>query len=126
MSPSTLARYFVRQTLQRASFCELAATHLNEDPTEQYLFGLLSLLPVLLGIPMAQVVELLPLRAHVKEALLGEPSDVRRSLDCFQKYQSGEWRCLSCQGVFLWQNQMREIYHTSLLWAEECTASMKI
>ena len=60
----------VRQTLQRASFCELAAVHLNEDPTEQYLFGLLSLLPVLLGIPMSQVVELLPSRAAVKDALL--------------------------------------------------------
>lgn len=32
----------VRQTLQRASFCEMAAAHLQEDPTEQYLFGLLS------------------------------------------------------------------------------------
>jgi EAL and modified HD-GYP domain-containing signal transduction protein len=114
----------VRQTLQRASFCELSAAHLGEDPTEQYLFGLLSLLPVLLGIPMSQVVELLPLRAPIKDALLGESSDVRRSLDCFQKYQSGHWGCLGCNGVIVCPNQMHDLYRTSLQWAEECTSSM--
>ncbi|MES2222224.1 MAG: hypothetical protein V4587_14815, partial [Acidobacteriota bacterium] len=113
----------VRQTLQRASFCELAASHLNEDPTEQYLFGLLSLLPVLLGVPMAQVVELLPLRAPVKDALMGESNDVRRSLDCFQLYQSGEWECRACDGFSICPDRMRELYRSSLLWAEECTAS---
>jgi EAL and modified HD-GYP domain-containing signal transduction protein len=116
----------VLQTLQRASFCELAAAHLNEDPTEQYLFGLLSLLPAMLGIPMSQVVELLPVRAPIKDALLGESNDVRRSLDCFQKYQSGHWECLGCNGTVLCPKQMHELYRTSLLWAEECTASMKL
>ena len=114
----------VRQTLQRASFCELAAAHLQQDPTEQYLFGLLSLLPVLLGVPMAQIVELLPLRPAVKDALLGESNDVRRPLDCFQKYQSGHWECLGCNGTFMCASQMHDLYRTSLLWAEECTTSM--
>lgn len=114
----------VRQTLQRASFCELAAAHLKEDPTEQYLVGLLSLLPVLLGIPMSQVVELLPLRAAVKDALLGESNDVRRSLNCFQKYQAGEWECRACEGIPVCPERMHDLYRTSLLWAEECTASM--
>ena len=114
----------VRQTLQRASFCELAAAHLNQDPTEQYLFGLLSLLPVLMGIPMSQIVELLPLRAAVKDALLGEPSDVRRSLDCFQRYQSGHWECLGCEGAVVCPDQVHDLYRTSLMWAEECTVSM--
>jgi EAL and modified HD-GYP domain-containing signal transduction protein len=116
----------VRQTLQRASFCELAAAHLNEDPMEQYLFGLLSLLPAMLGIPMSQLVELLPLRPPIKGALLGESNDVRRSLECFQKYQSGEWKCLDCNGTVACTNQMHDLYRTSLLWAEECTASMKL
>ena len=62
----------VLQALQRASFCEMSAAHLGEDPTEQYLLGLLSLLPVMLGIPMQQVVDMLPLRQSVKAALLGE------------------------------------------------------
>ncbi|MHB8565006.1 MAG: EAL and HDOD domain-containing protein, partial [Acidiferrobacteraceae bacterium] len=114
----------VRQTLQRASFCEMAAAHLQQDPTEQYLFGLLSLLPVLLGVPMTQIVELLPLRPAVKDALLGESNDVRRSLDCFQKYQSGPWECLGCNGTFICPSQMHDLYRTSLLWAEECATSM--
>jgi EAL and modified HD-GYP domain-containing signal transduction protein len=110
----------VRQALQRASFCEKAAVHLREDPTEQYLFGLLSLLPVLLGIPMTQVVEMLPLRAPIKSALLGESNDVRRSLDCFQKYQTGDWQCRGCNGVRVCSDHMHNLYYTSLLWAEEC------
>jgi c-di-GMP-related signal transduction protein len=114
----------VRQTLQRASFCEMAAAHLQEDPTEQYLFGLFSLLPVLLGIPMSQLVELLPLRPAVKDALLGEANDVRRSLNCFQKYQSGQWECLDCNGNLMGPSQMHDLYRTSLLWAEECTSSI--
>ena len=116
----------VHQTLQRASFCELAAVHLQEDPTEQYLFGLLSLLPVLLGVPMSQVVELLPLRALVKDGLMGESNNIRRSLDCFQKYQSGEWECLGCNGIAACPKQMHDLYRKSLLWAEECTASMTL
>ena len=114
----------VRQTLQRASFCEMAAAYLQEDPTEQYLFGLLSLLPVLLDIPMSQLVELLPLRTAVKDALLGEANDVRRSLDCFQKYQSGQWECFDCNGILIGPSQMHDLYRTSLLWAEERTTSM--
>ena len=116
----------VRQTLQRACFCELAAAHLHEDPTEQYLFGLLSLLPVLLGTPMSQVVELLPLRAAIKDALLGKSNDIRRSLNCFQRCQSGNWKCLGCDGNSIWPDRILDLYRTSLLWAEECTASMKL
>jgi EAL and modified HD-GYP domain-containing signal transduction protein len=116
----------VHQTLQRASFCELAAVQLQEDPTEQYLFGLLSLLPVLLGVPMSQVVELLPLRALVKDGLMGKSNNIRRSLDCFQKYQSGEWECLGCNGIAVCPKQMHDLYRKSLLWAEECTASLTL
>ena len=61
----------IRQTLQRASFCEMAAGHLHEDPTEQYLYGLLSLLPAVLGIPMPQIVELLPLPNPRQERAAG-------------------------------------------------------
>ncbi len=113
----------VRQALQRASFCEMAATHLNEDPTEQYLFGLLSLMPVLLDVPMPRIVDMLPLRAVVKDALIGEANEVGRALGCLHKYQAGEWECLGCDGAFVDPEQMHELYRRSLLWAEECTAS---
>lgn len=113
----------IRQALQRASFCEMSAAHLNEDATEQYMFGLLSLLPVLLGVPMQQVVDTLPLRSGVKAALMGEPNDVGRSLRCFQEYQAGHWECSGCNGASLNADQMHELYRASLLWAEECTAS---
>jgi EAL and modified HD-GYP domain-containing signal transduction protein len=38
----------VALSLQRARFCELLAPYLNEDPVEQYLVGLLSLLDAML------------------------------------------------------------------------------
>ncbi|HVC91199.1 MAG TPA: HDOD domain-containing protein [Acidobacteriaceae bacterium] len=113
----------IRQTLQRASFCEMAAAHLREDPTEQYLFGLLSLLPAVLGISMPQIVGLLPLRAPVKNALLGESNEVARSLNCFLKHQSGQWHCPGCNGASLEADQMHDLYRRSLLWADEHSVS---
>jgi EAL and modified HD-GYP domain-containing signal transduction protein len=58
--------------LTRARFCELAAPTSNLDAEEQYLVGMLSLLPVMLQQSMADVVAGLPLRAEARSALQGE------------------------------------------------------
>ncbi|MGH9616285.1 MAG: EAL and HDOD domain-containing protein [Acidobacteriaceae bacterium] len=113
----------IRQTLQRAGFCEMAATYLHQDPTEQYLFGLISLLPVLLGVPMSQVVSLLPLRAPVKAALMGEPNEISCPLNCLLKYQAGEWDPIRDDGPLLRAGQMHELYRRSLIWADHQTAA---
>ncbi|AXC10655.1 putative signal transduction protein [Acidisarcina polymorpha] len=77
-------------SLQRARFCELLAFHLKEDPFEQYLMGLLSLLDAILQAPMTSIVDLLPLRPAARSALLGESNSTGRAL-CFVKgYETGD------------------------------------
>ncbi|HEX4322114.1 MAG TPA: HDOD domain-containing protein, partial [Acidobacteriaceae bacterium] len=52
----------LRMAFVRGRFCELAAKITKQDETEQYLLGMLSLVPAMLGVPMVSVVKALPLR----------------------------------------------------------------
>jgi len=81
----------VSLSLQRARFCELLAPHLNQDPVEQYLVGLLSLLDAMLETPMAALVELLPLRPEVRAALLGKYNAEAVPLSIAEAYETGDW-----------------------------------
>jgi EAL and modified HD-GYP domain-containing signal transduction protein len=76
-------------SLQRARFCELLAPYVDEDPFEQYLIGLLSLLDAILQTPMASIVDLLPLRPPVRAALLGESNAVGAALRLVKSFESG-------------------------------------
>jgi c-di-GMP phosphodiesterase len=55
----------------RARFCFLAARLCALDPDEQYLLGMLSLLPPMLGVPMELLLPGLPLRPLIRDALAG-------------------------------------------------------
>jgi len=57
----------------RARFCCMAARFCALDPDEQYLLGMLSLLPPMLGVPMELLLPGLPLRAPIRDALAGMP-----------------------------------------------------
>jgi EAL and modified HD-GYP domain-containing signal transduction protein len=78
-------------SLQRARLCELLAPHLHQDPVEQYLLGLLSLIDAILQTPMAAIVAALPLRPPVRLALLGKLNAVAMPLAIAQSYELGNW-----------------------------------
>ncbi|MFP5237213.1 MAG: EAL and HDOD domain-containing protein [Acidobacteriota bacterium] len=63
----------LRMALLRASFCAQAAPHCGLQAEEMYLMGMLSLLPAMLQVPMNVVLEGLPLREPIREALAGRP-----------------------------------------------------
>ncbi len=88
-------------SLQRARFCELLAPHLNQDPVEQYLIGLLSLLDAILQTPLAAIVKLLPLRAAVRSALLGERNTAAVPLSIAKSYETGDWECSAASEALL-------------------------
>jgi EAL and modified HD-GYP domain-containing signal transduction protein len=111
--------------LQRANFCELAAYTLQQDPSEQYLFGMVSLLPALLGTSVKQVVDLLPLSLPLKAALMGESNGIATALCTMKRYEMGdnpEWddgrTSLRDDDVVRW-------YHESLLRAEQAARPQK-
>ena len=57
--------------LLRARFCAGASHLCGLDPDEQYLLGMLSLLPPMLGVPMELILPGLPLREPIQNALAG-------------------------------------------------------
>lgn len=102
--------------LHRALFCESLAPRLQQSSDEQYLFGLLSLFPLLLDVSAEQLVQLLPLRQPVQAALMGERNEVSRSLEILQRYEMGGWTepvaDAGCPGVK--QEDVARIYLASL------------
>jgi c-di-GMP-related signal transduction protein len=78
-------------SLQRARLCELLAPHLHQDPIEQYLLGLFSLLDAILQSPLEAILKPLPLRPPVRAALLGERNAVSVPLCIAMSYETGDW-----------------------------------
>jgi EAL and modified HD-GYP domain-containing signal transduction protein len=83
----------VTMSLVRARWCELLGTQLwgEESGRELFLCGMISLLDTILGRSMETLVASLPVSAHVRKALCGEPSAWTTLLECIRKYERGAW-----------------------------------
>ena len=81
----------LRMSLTRARFCELAAPVCGLDADEQYLLGMLSLLPAMLRLPMDSLVAQVPLRHEIRQALLGTANAERWLLGWLEAYEHGQW-----------------------------------
>jgi EAL and modified HD-GYP domain-containing signal transduction protein len=105
----------------RARFCELAARMFALDADEQYLLGMLSLLPAMLGVPMEEIVPILPLRGQICEALAGTTNPERRLLAWLEFHEHGDWE--SCDRLVttygLNSNQLVQCYVEAASWAEQ-------
>jgi EAL and modified HD-GYP domain-containing signal transduction protein len=77
------------RALERAYFCESLANILNEDPAELYMLGMLSVMDRMLNIPMAQLLELIPVSARFHEALLGSTEGIGRVLELCRYQEEG-------------------------------------
>jgi EAL and modified HD-GYP domain-containing signal transduction protein len=110
----------LRMAFVRGRFCELTADLCSRDSTEQYLLGLLSLLPAMLRIPMEELAPSLPLRNEIRMALCGEPNRERSQLDWLISHEHGDWG--ACDIIAsernLNQQEMIKRYEEALAWAE--------
>jgi c-di-GMP phosphodiesterase len=77
----------LRMALIRARFCAAAAHLCAFDPDEQYLLGMLSMLPPMLGVPMDLILPGLPLRAPIRDALAGMPLRERSLLSWIEELE---------------------------------------
>lgn len=87
----------LQMALARARFCELAAHDCGLDADEQYLLGMLSLLPAMLGVPMEEIAPILPLRGQICEALAGNFNSEGRLLGWLESHERGDWA--SCDRI---------------------------
>lgn len=85
----------LRMAFLRGCFCEQMAVPAGLDPAEQYLLGMLSLLPAMLGRPMEELTALLPLRDEMRAALSGQMNRERTLLAWLEAYEAGDWASAS-------------------------------
>jgi EAL and modified HD-GYP domain-containing signal transduction protein len=110
----------LRMAFIRGRFCELASVFCNLHPTEQYLLGLLSLLPAMLRVPMSHLTPLLPLRDEIRRALEGEKLPERALLCWLEAHERADWSIcdIVTQGQCLSAGDLLVCYEEALQWAE--------
>jgi EAL and modified HD-GYP domain-containing signal transduction protein len=110
----------LHRALVRARFCELAAELCGLDNGEQYLLGMLSLVPAMLRLPMEELTPSLPLRAAICEALQGTENRERCLLAWLECHERGDW--VGCDSVAqdagLSPNDLMRYFAASAVWAE--------
>ncbi|MGC1462842.1 MAG: HDOD domain-containing protein [Terracidiphilus sp.] len=110
----------LRMAFVRGRFCELAARFCDLNATEQYLLGLLSLLPAMLRLPMDELAPMLALREEIRQALRGADLPESALLAWLVRHENGDWA--GCDSVTrarsLDQKHLQECYAEAVSWAE--------
>jgi EAL and modified HD-GYP domain-containing signal transduction protein len=106
--------------LVRARFCELAARECGLDAAEQYLLGMLSMLPAMLAVPMEEIVPILPMRGQICDALIGTINAEGKLLAWLESQERGDWA--SCDQIVKTHNldplKLFHSYLEAVSWAE--------
>ena len=112
--------------LVRARFCELAAPHCALDAAEQYLLGMLSLLPAMLNLPMETLAAQVPLRHEIRQALLGSHNPERRLLTWLELHERGAWDegDAIVRSLGLSHQQLIQFYADSVVWDDAARGSV--
>jgi EAL and modified HD-GYP domain-containing signal transduction protein len=110
----------LRMAFVRGRFCELAAELCGLNRTEQYLLGLLSLLPAMLRLPMQELALELPVRDEIRQALKGADLPEGILLTWLVNHEHGEWA--TCDALVhvreLQPEQLQNCYAEAVAWAE--------
>jgi len=81
----------VLSALVRGRFGELLAPRVKHGESDLFLLGLLSLIDAMMEMPMAEVLDKIPLDHATKAVLLGQPSPLRPVYQLMLAHESGEW-----------------------------------
>ena len=107
----------------RAKFGELLAqkSALTAKSAEIFTTGLFSLIDVIIGKPIEEVLDELALSEGIRAALLGEKHSYREILDLIFAYEKGDWNRVGLIGSPLGLNEgtVTSCYLNALVWTEE-------
>jgi c-di-GMP-related signal transduction protein len=108
----------LHMALIRGRFCELAAKLCGFEPGEQYLLGMLSLLPAMMRYPMEALAPELPLRDEIRQALRG--ADVRERcllawIECHERNDQTAWNQIA-EAYGLNQQKLVQFYIDAVVW----------
>jgi EAL and modified HD-GYP domain-containing signal transduction protein len=91
----------VTNCLMRARIGERIACHYNISAETMFTVGLLSLLDVLIGTPMPQLLETMPLAAELQQAILSREGTCGRLLSGIEAHERGDWSGVEAAGLDL-------------------------
>ena len=110
--------------MARAHMCERLARLAGQNPAAPYfIVGLFSMLDVLMGMPMAKIVDELPLAPAVESALVAGEGDAGAALACARAYESATW--LHARYRDIAPHLIRAAYLDAVYGAEQALAQMQ-
>jgi EAL and modified HD-GYP domain-containing signal transduction protein len=114
----------VLSALVRGRFGELLQPLVPHGESDLFLLGLLSLIDAMLEMPMAEVLEKIPLDHETKAVLLGQPSQLRPLYQLMLAHESAEWEAAAqlSQSLRLDPEDVAEYYWQAQQWAREVSA----
>ncbi len=114
--PSDLAL----SALVRARFIELLGTKAQHGDADLFLLGLFSLMDSILGIPMRDVVEALPLTQDIKLALLKEGGGLGPLYKLVLAVEAGAWQetAILCEQLHLPESFVADSHWRAMGWAQ--------
>lgn len=94
--------------LVRAHLCDQLTAHAEPGNASGFLIGLFSILDLLLGRPLAEIVRELSLSEEINEALLAGKGIAGQALRCTLQVEAGEWHRVDFPGLS--REQVHEFY----------------
>jgi len=112
----------LRLCLLRARFGENLASKAGykEQKSEFFFMGLFSCMDVLLGRPMEEILEDLPIRTSIKEALLGKTNLFKTVLDLVISYEKANWMDFLplASRLGIEESEVPQVYSNAIQWAD--------
>jgi len=114
----------VLSALVRGRFGELLAPRVQHGESDLFLLGLLSLIDAMMEMPMAEVLEKIPLDHATKAVLLGKPSELRPVFQLMLAHESGEWTAAAelSRRLRLETEEVAGFYWQAQQWAREVSS----
>lgn len=120
-SRSPVAHEAVVEALVRGRFCETVPMPVAAaDAGARFLVGLLSRMDALLGLPMAEVLERLPVNDDIKAALLEGTGPYAPMLTLADAYENGDWAQVDALAADM---SLPVVYAEAVTWASERLSS---
>ncbi|HUA16312.1 MAG TPA: HDOD domain-containing protein [Verrucomicrobiae bacterium] len=116
----------VVSALVRGRFAELLAPRVQHGESDLFLLGLLSLIDAMLEMPMADVLQKIPVDRETKAVLLGQPSALRPVFQLILAHESGEWEAAAqlSQALHLDLEMAGGLYWQAQQWAREVSSGI--
>ena len=106
----------------RGKMCELLGELVQDEDTSSYFVtGLFSILDTMMGIPMEEILDTIPMADKINQALLNHEGDLGKTLQSVIAYEQSNWQHINLPKVTI--QQIRESYLKAIAWATELTNS---